>query len=430
VILILGTPNKNSIRKGKIWEVKLKKEVKSKRIRRFLVLIPLLAFVIVILYRLSPVRSERDKLSENTEEVGKALQSSGNTSPGVVDTCEDSNFDICLPTNWHKHSSEIKKILRESNVLDAEPMRDFLQRRKKQTVFSGSVFKVTLEGGIEAVFKTTSGGDMVRDRMEETAYDLSVYTNLAYIPPTVHRTLECDFDGNGRVGGKSGFLSLFVDTEFDLLGCTKEQFCAVLSKIDEEELLNYKIFNFVFGNWDVGPGNVLVARYGNGKEARYHIVAIDNEGIANLQKVRYGQVPFVRWLKCPGAGENIQNFPFEKMEASNESSRGMIASKYGQWPPQRRHNYVLFDGAYWIQFTDFIWGSESDITDLLYPERLPETAKEKLKSLTKENLIVLIAQSTNITDFMRARVDGFIERRDMLLEHFNINDLQQISQRG
>lgn len=403
--------------------MKLKKEAKLKRIRQFLVLIFLLAFVTVIIRYLLLGKGERDKLGGNTEEVEEALQSSENRLPEVVDTHEDTSYDIYLPTNWHKHSGEIKKILREANVLEVEPMRDFLRRCKKQAVFSGSVFRVALEGGIKAVFKTTSDGNMVRDRMEETAYDLSAYTNFAYVPPTVHRTLECDFSGNGRAEKKSGFLSLFVDTEFDSLRYTKEQFCAILSKIDEEELLNYKVFNFVFGNWDVGPGNVLVARCDSGKETRYHLVAIDNEGIANLQRVRYGEAPFVRWLKCPGAGENIQDFPFDEVNRSGETSREMVARKYGQWPPKRQHNYALFDGAYWAQFADFIWGSESDVTDLLYPKRLTETAKEKLKSLTKESLLELIAQSAGITDFMKARVDGFIERRDMLLEHFGIDDL-------
>ncbi|GHV30397.1 hypothetical protein FACS189481_4570 [Clostridia bacterium] len=398
----------------------LKKEAKAKRIKRFSVLIFLLVFIIVVLRSLLPSRHKRNKPDELTKKIEEVSQSIEPEPPTTVDTHEDPNYDIYLPENWHKHSSEIKKTLSEAKVLDIEPMKDFLLRNKKQAIFSGSVFKVTLEGGIQAVFKTTPDGNMMRYRMEETAYDLSVQTKLAYVPPTVHRTLECDFNRNGHMQEKIGFLSLFVDTEFDLPKSTKEQFYAFLSKLSEDELCNYKTFNFVFGNWDVGPHNVLVAKDGDNENAHYHLIAIDNEGMANLQKVQYGKVPFVRWLTCPGAGRNIHDFPFDQAKASDEASRETIAKRYNQWPPKRRHNYVLFDGVYWTQYTDFWWGSENNTTDLLYPERLTETAKEKLKSLTKENLLELIAQSNDITDFMKTRVDGFIERRNILFKHFSI----------
>ncbi|GHU86161.1 hypothetical protein FACS1894198_5470 [Clostridia bacterium] len=398
----------------------LKKEAKLKRIKRFSALIFLLVFIIIILRSLLPSRHKRNKLDEPTKEIEETLPVIEPELPTTVDTHENSNYDIYLSENWHKHSGEIKKTLSEAKVLDIEPMKDFLLRNKKQAIFSGSVFKVTLEGGIQAVFKTTSDGKMVRDRMEETAYDFSVYTNLAYVPPTVHRTLECDFNKNGHVQKKSGFLSLFVDTEFDLLKYTKEKFYALLSKISEDELCNYKTFNFVFGNWDVGPHNVLVAKDGTKENPHYHLIAIDNEGMANLQKVQYGKVPFVRWLTCPGAGRNVRDFPFDQAKTSDKASRQAIANRFNQWPPGRKHNYSLFGGAYWTQYTDFWWGAESNTTDLLYPERLTETAKEKLKNLTKENLLALIAQSNDITDFMKARVDGFIERRDMLFKHFSI----------
>lgn len=324
------------------------------------------------------------------------------------------------PNNWHTYSTQIKRELRESRVVSCKNLRKVLKLENRHADFAGLVYKVKLDNGLEAIFKTDTNGYLSEGKMEETAYDISVATKISFVPPTVYRSLTCNFEGNGKSLTKTGFLSLFVKTDEDLICLSKNQFNKLFSRTGKERMANFKIFNFVFGNWDVGPHNMLIYKYNRDKEVDYFPISIDNEGISNFQKVRYGEIPFVKFYNS-GTHENEQIvFPFDSAKFSDKESKQKVYSILGYYPQSRIHNYIIWNGKYFAQFIGSYWGSPSDITDLLYTNYLPEKTKKTLQSLSRQKLLKIMNEDEkSASSGLIAIIDDMLERRDMLLDHFN-----------
>ena len=322
------------------------------------------------------------------------------------------------PLNWSSHSTQIKEALRTGEAIEIKSMREVLKSADRNADFSGMVYKVTLSNGLEAVFKTTDSGNLAKDRMEEAAYDISVATGIAFVPPTVHRDLTADFNKTGHTQTKTGFLSLFVETQTDLISLSKTKFDELLERSGKERVANFKIFNFVFGNWDVGPHNMLISEYKRENNIDYFPISIDNEGIANVQKVEYGEIPFVKFF---GTNSSIPKaeFPFDEAKLSDTAAKQEVSNKLGFYPPGRTHNYIVWNGCYWAQFFDSYWGSPKDIIDLLYTNYLPPKTKIALKNLSKEQLFKIFGKTEQTaSEHLKEIVAGILTRRDMLLAEF------------
>jgi hypothetical protein len=289
-------------------------------------------------------------------------------------------------------------------------MSSFLKKNGRKVSYSNEVWKVVLEDGTEAIFKTSKDGDLSRNDMEETAFDFSVHTKLAYLPPIVLRSVKLP----GASKSKLGFLSVFVETNIDAVALTLKEFEAWINSVDEPARSNYKVFNYVFGNWDIGSDNTLLLERKNGDKAQRFIIAIDNNCLINLQKVKYGELQFARYYYLyDDDTQEADPFPFEQSKECDESARQMILKKYGRRITKREHNYVIFNGDYWAQF----YGMDY-YKFMLYPESIPEETVQTLKGLKREQLREIMARKHNMDQRREAIVDGILERRDSMLEHF------------
>jgi hypothetical protein len=78
-----------------------------------------------------------------------------------------------------------------------------------------------------------------------------------------------------------------------------------------EEWANIQIFYFVFGQWDQDPSNMIASKH----EDSVKLFLIDNAAMGYLQKVRYGEYPFVVYFEdiVPVDSEET-SFPFEKVQ--------------------------------------------------------------------------------------------------------------------
>ena len=192
----------------------------------------------------------------------------------------------------------------------------------------------------------------------------------------------------------------------------------MLERSGKERVANFKIFNFVFGNWDVGPHNMLISEYKRGNNIDYFPISIDNEGIANIQKVRYGAIPFVKFFGTNSSNPKTE-FPFDEAKLSDTAAKQEVSKELNFYPPGRTHNYIVWSGCYWAQFFDSYWDSPSDITDLLYADYLPPKTKIALKNLSKEQLFKIFDKTEQTaSEHLKEIVIGILERRDMLLAKF------------
>lgn len=167
------------------------------------------------------------------------------------------------PASWH--NPKITKILKTAKVTDIKPMKEVLIEQGKKAEFDGQVFLITLENGVQAVFKSLPLDDQGDAKAEVAAYQASVYLGFPYIPPTVLR----------KINGMTGSLQLFVNTPIDLL--KNGEYKKYSKKFSKEDENNLKIFYFVFGQWDSGPHNLLAYP----DASKIYPIAIDNSGIRN-----------------------------------------------------------------------------------------------------------------------------------------------------
>ena len=178
-----------------------------------------------------------------------------------------------------------------------ESMGSFLTKQKKLVDFDNTVYLLQLKGGVRGVFKPALKPPVLRDSYAEVAaFRASQYLGLSFVPPTVLRTLCLD----GKV--MTGSVQLYVNTLLDLLEVGVFQ--KTLQEVPKDMLTDLKIFYFVLGQWDTGAHNLLALKC----DDVTHLLAIDNAGIANAQRVHYGRLPFV--CLGPFRGE-VKDFSFK-----------------------------------------------------------------------------------------------------------------------
>ena len=211
----------------------------------------------------------------------------------------DAQPSFECPDAWchDKTCAAIVACLEKGPVHGYESMDSFLITQKKRVDFDNTVYLLQLKGGVRGVFKPALEPAALRDSYAEVAaFRASHYLGLSFVPPTVLRTLCLE----GKV--MTGSVQLYVNTTRDLL--EDGVFQKTLQEVPKDMLADLKIFYFVLGQWDTGAHNLLALKC----DGVTHLLAIDNAGIANAQRVHYGQLPFV--CLSPVRGE-VKNFSFK-----------------------------------------------------------------------------------------------------------------------
>ncbi len=331
-----------------------------------------------------------------------------NASASVIEKAEKIDFSNA-PALWKEKSNEIEDKLLKGQPVEIKSMREYLLERGMTVDFSGNVFVVYLNNGLKCVFKYYDDTqEKTKTKSEIIAYKLSKETGIGNVPPVVWREIKLN---DGKIA--QGYLALFVNSEIDILNYEDDDFFDMLKKMDSTEINNYKIFNFVFGNFDVGAHNLLIC---DGKP-----IMIDNETIDNPWCVRYGEVPFVIFYafdKMPTQPIKSSEFPFESVKFANFEERKKIENEFDYFPTRRGHNFILYKNIYWVQLNcgDFV----ERIKQLIYPDMLPDSTKEALKNLDYQKLLEIFEANEN-NRHVNQLITGILERRDMLIENFSEN---------
>lgn len=303
-------------------------------------------------------------------------------------------------------------MLETSPVTSSMPMRDHLISQGKIVEFHNAVLLLSLESGIQAVFKPClDDTDVLNDSYAEVAaYKACTFMGFDFVPPTVIRTID----------GHTGSLQLFVKTNIDPLA--NNAFKLALEQANPDDVANLKIFYFVFGQWDTGPHNILL----KSDEISTKLIAIDNSGICNRQYVRYGELPFVRIVyheDLNTSDDANQAFSFDAVQAIKNPTEQELNSRFKgcispaqckRWARRKILRYILYDNSIWLQFH-----AGDDSFEKSFTTHYPEATIERLKLLTLEvlkNDIFGHAPDSLLLD--KNYLNAILERRDQILAHY------------
>jgi hypothetical protein len=329
--------------------------------------------------------------------------------------------DFEHPSRWQTPDANLKvtKLLKEGAVIEKKSMREVLSGEGKRAEFDNNVWLVKLDNKLSAVFKPEPAGDLTA-YVEVAAYRASVELGFPYVPPTVLRTID----------GEQGSLQLFIKTQSDLL--IDDEYKQFLKDVHEDDLDRLKIFYFVFGQWDTGPHNLLLFKDGG---ERSYPIAIDNAGIANLQQVQYGELPFVRVLSSGQLGDSDDHdrpFPFDQAKTVENPTKENLSELFGQPLPDefyrsfnwygKRSRYVIYRNSLWRQYHAFDDGFVRS-----YTPRCPEGSRAALEKLTLDRLKQIFSATPTGSDCLSdAHLNAILGRRDTILQHFNAITCQQL----
>ncbi len=239
--------------------------------------------------------------------------------------------------------------------LQMSPVKDwvFLNEALEDWEGSNPYLLVTLENGDRAVFR--SEDDPWGSMAEVSGYEIDTYLGTELVPPTVKRTMrKSQWPGKWpwRESTRLGSLQLFVE------GAEPTS----LRSLSKEDRANCEILGFLTGRYDNHSGNLL-------KDQQGRAVMIDFEGSLDIQKVRYGEFPFIRRggsHHTPEVVSGEEPFPFDSPKLLVNPDLTRIQETFnpwwGQiWPqgmkqlarlvehlPNREVPYILWDDALWI----------------------------------------------------------------------------------
>jgi hypothetical protein len=307
----------------------------------------------------------------------------------------------CWAERW---PASISNDLKSQQIIDSQPLDEALENWDG----SNPYLLLTLKDGQRAVFRSEdepwgSVAEVAACRM-----DRALGTEL--VPPTVARTLQRDELGDKwpwSTDLRVGSLQLFVE------GAQP----AHPERLSQDDLANSEILCFLLGRYDNHSGNLLVDKDGRA-------VLVDFEGSLDLQKVQYGDFPFIKrgGRFAGGLGVPVTDpFPFETplqlVDPSLEEIRKTFGPWWGQiWPqgmdllyrllngiPERTVPYAIWDERLWVQIR--VRSRHPAFTD-----NYPETTMSALEALTEERLEDLLE-----TPFSEVHIRQILERRKQLL---------------
>jgi hypothetical protein len=311
------------------------------------------------------------------------------------------------PKNWK--NPEIPALLKKGKVNSMRPMKEHLHSLGKKGEFDGDVFFVELDNGLKAVFKSLPKDDLGDACAEVAAYQASVDLGFPNVPPTVMANIK----------GMKGSLQLFVETDIDALDPGIYE--RALNAADEEDVANLHLFYFVFGQWDTGSHNILILK----DKRKTHLIAIDNSGVRNHQRVKYGNLPFVRVCYSDKLQTNDwgKPFPFEQAKTIENPITESLRKTFGDKLPESFYQsfksyklpfrYVTHQNSLWRQYHA---GDEEFV--MSFTNHLSDQTRKTLKRLDLPMLRKIFVCAKNADFFTPAYLEAILERRDQVLRHF------------
>lgn len=200
-----------------------------------------------------------------------------------------------------------KETLAHGKIISVVPLKEFFDSIKMQLHAStANISIVTFENGSMAIWKPGEP-----KTAEAGAYELAQLVDYKLVPPTVARILNDDSFTDAvpisivrSLRGKVGSLQYYVLTPWDLPAIGNFEREKLWAKVPLWQKTERIFFNFVFGQWDLHWGNLLI-------DNAYSLVQIDNESIRTRQQVRFGDLPFKFITKTKDAfNKNDGNLPF------------------------------------------------------------------------------------------------------------------------
>lgn len=281
---------------------------------------------------------------------------------------------VIITTTWDDtlDFDAIEKILSRQNIKSLQPFKDFAAQQNKKFEADNTIFLVTFDNGVKAVFKP--GEENIS---EVIAYKASqLFHKYRLVPPTVYR----------QIGDEHGSLQLYVETDIDLLKENTHIFSGnYWDKINQEQINYMKMFYFIFGQWDINAGNQLIVKNND----TYTLALIDNSGIANLQQVQYGDYAFIRCGYSDNRNDSWDEpFPFDNPQELNNISLNEIKELFSDYMTTARiekfwnrfknkqMNYCLWRNSLWIQYY-----KEGENKSPLYIEKYSEALIKDIEKI-------------------------------------------------
>ncbi len=296
------------------------------------------------------------------------------------------------------------------NIVDIKDMRDVLKMQNRIVRFSHPVSLITLESGIQGVFKHVSNGE---DACEVAAFKAAKFLGFPYVPPTVLRTIN----------GTRGSFQLYIPTNFD--PAHRGNIALVLKKAHPDDIANLKIFYFVIGQWDTEAHNLLINRHNDSVK----IIVIDNGCICSHKHVKYGEYPFLKLSADESLNTQDWNlpFPFERAKTlispTQESLKDILGSSVPdglcKWLlAMQPLKYVVYHNACWVSFTGHLKGIDGH--PFAYTTYYPEKTIEQLKKLNLEIIKEIFSDSVGLEFLTEEFLTSILERRDQIVAHYNL----------
>lgn len=305
---------------------------------------------------------------------------------------------------------KIETALANEKIIDIKKIKDYFSDSKKIDA-DNDVYIVLLENNLKAIFKPNEDWPA-----EIAAYQANKFMNYRLVPPTVMRIIN----------DQKGSLQFFVESDIDLL--ESDDICEkCFSNLYPKVVSDMKLFYFIFGQWDMHPGNQIIQINNN----KYYLALIDNAGLINKQQIRYGDFAFI----CRSYDNNRNDdftidFPFNSFSVLNNPTIEEIQEAFGNflsesvitqmWDRYTHIVYCIWRNALWIKFYNGHNFLKPNYTKNYYQatidayKKLDRTALEKIWAIGLAQDENLIKQLINLT----------LERKEQLLKSVSGNILR------
>jgi hypothetical protein len=330
---------------------------------------------------------------------------------GAAAPCPQLRF-----VSWHKglDFAAIEHRMATESVVRVENMNDYLQSVGKKVTGIHLTFLLTLSSGLRVVVKPRALSAIA----ETAAYRAGLLVGSRIVPPTIRRLFLLEEVHDRRLAAEMSSVQLYVESPYDLPSFSRQRREALWGKVPAEEKAERVLFAFVFGQWDLHWGNIIM-------DEAYSLALIENENIRGRLQVQYGSLPFLRALPfrndLPRLADE-RRFPFENARRlQNPTKSDLLQVLAGRVSEATFENFwiwhyakpdltmatVAWDHALWIQRIGF--GNHGP----LLLECLPsETVLQGYKNLNIPKLRSVFA-AENFSDVMLQEI---LERRDQVME--------------
>ncbi len=292
----------------------------------------------------------------------------------------------------------IEKALCNDNIKSIESLHDFFKRQNISIPFTNDVYLIEFCNQANAIFKPAKDEDVRYAYAEVAAYKASLWLEFPCVPPTVLREVD---DAWGSV-------QLYIQGDHDL----------VMNDLEQEAV--YKIFCFIFGQWDVCKSNRLV--YKNKEELI--LVAIDNANIADRQKCKYGEHPYVCvWAKDDNFYDDVPFSFNNRIQFDNPTQEELYVFFVSFMPvwKAKRLSIRLSKRAVvsCIKHYDTLWLQALE-NELPFSDMIPSWCLKKISALDKQAVKSFFADAPEGL-FSDAFFDDIIDRQKQVLAYFYKN---------